>query len=118
MAMVNAKISNRELFSLDSKSDTYTAGFRKHCQLIFKYLFRIYAHLYHSHFVQFVQLGAETHLNSCCRRFVIFGVEFKLISERELTPLAQLVESFKHRTPTGHRAGVASKVRIVRGGGR
>ena len=94
MAMVNAKISNRDLFAFDSKNENYAKDFRKHCQLIFKYLFRIYAHLYHSHFHQFVQLGAESHLNTCFRRFVVFGIQFEMVSKRELTPLAPLVKAF------------------------
>ena len=33
--------------------------------MIFKRLFRVYAHIYHSHFQKIVSLGAEAHLNTC-----------------------------------------------------
>jgi hypothetical protein len=32
---------------------------------IFKRLFRVYAHIYYSHFEKIVDLGEEAHLNTC-----------------------------------------------------
>eukprot|EP00937_MAST-01D_sp_MAST-1D-sp2_P000860 g860.t1 len=63
-------------------------------RLLFKRLFRAYAHIYHHHFHQFVALGAEPHLNTCFKRFVFFLMEFRLIEERELLPMAPLVKLF------------------------
>ncbi len=39
---------------------------------IFKRLFRVYAHIYHSHFKQVCSLGEEAHLNTCFKHFIIF----------------------------------------------
>lgn len=39
---------------------------------IFKRLFRVYAHIYHSHFQKIVNLKEEAHLNTCFKHFVLF----------------------------------------------
>jgi MOB kinase activator 1 len=39
---------------------------------IFKRLFRIYAHIYHSHFQMILALGLEYHLNTCFKHFIFF----------------------------------------------
>eukprot|EP01089_Gocevia_fonbrunei_P020006 TRINITY_DN727_c0_g1_i1.p1 TRINITY_DN727_c0_g1~~TRINITY_DN727_c0_g1_i1.p1 ORF type:complete len:230 (-),score=47.04 TRINITY_DN727_c0_g1_i1:51-740(-) len=60
---------------------------------IFKRLFRVYAHIYHSHFPKIVSLGEEAHLNTSFKHFIYFVKEFNLINKRELQPLAELIES-------------------------
>ncbi|KCV70363.1 maintenance-ploidy protein MOB1 (MPS1 binder 1) [Fonticula alba] len=60
---------------------------------MFKRLFRVYAHIYYSHFPKIVSLGEEAHLNTSFKHFIYFVQEFKLIEERELAPLASLIES-------------------------
>lgn len=59
---------------------------------IFKRLFRVYAHIYHSHFKHVCSLGAEAHLNTCFRHFIAFSQMFDLIEQKELAPLQQLIE--------------------------
>ena len=54
-------------------------------------LFRVYAHLYHSHFKIICALQAEKHLNTIFKHFVYFAVEFSLISSEEMMPLRELV---------------------------
>lgn len=39
---------------------------------IFKRLFRVYAHIYHSHFKHVVHLKEEAHLNTCFKHFIYF----------------------------------------------
>ncbi|KAI9074144.1 hypothetical protein K1719_043915 [Acacia pycnantha] len=51
---------------------------------IFKRLFRVYAHAYHSHFQKIVSLKEEAHLNACFKHFVLFtcglvGLELNII---------------------------------------
>jgi len=60
-------------------------------KVIFKRLFRVYAHMYHSHFQHILALGLEYHLNTCFKHFIYFIDEFKLVDERELAPLAELI---------------------------
>lgn len=45
--------------------DPFPPKFRSRIKVIFKRMFRVYAHIYHSHFRQVVALSAEAHLNSC-----------------------------------------------------
>lgn len=64
---------------------------------IFKRLFRVYAHIYHSHFPKIASLGEEAHLNTSFKHFIFFVQEFKLIEPKELAPLAELIESLTNR---------------------
>lgn len=59
-----------------------------------KRMFRVYAHVYHSHFKQILALGMEMHLNTCFRHFILFVKEFDLVDEKELAPMAELIKAF------------------------
>eukprot|EP01094_Clydonella_sp_ATCC50884_P007883 TRINITY_DN1714_c0_g1_i1.p1 TRINITY_DN1714_c0_g1~~TRINITY_DN1714_c0_g1_i1.p1 ORF type:complete len:225 (+),score=86.94 TRINITY_DN1714_c0_g1_i1:97-771(+) len=59
---------------------------------IFKRLFRVYAHIYYSHFEKVVTLGEEAHLNTCFKHFYYFIVEFNLVDRREMAPLQELID--------------------------
>ncbi|KAJ3305042.1 Maintenance of ploidy protein mob2 [Kappamyces sp. JEL0829] len=62
---------------------------------IFKHLFRVLAHIYHSHFEVIVGLTQESHLNTLFSHFVCFAREFDLIEKRELASMAELIEIFE-----------------------
>jgi len=64
---------------------------RKTYKNIFKRLFRVYAHIYHSHIKTVEELGIQKHLNTSFKRFVHFVDEFSLISIVHMEPLADLV---------------------------
>lgn len=66
---------------------------------ILKRLFRVYAHMYHSHLPSFSALHAESHLHFCFKRFVLFVAEFSLVEPKELNALRKL---------TAHLLGGAS----------
>jgi hypothetical protein len=57
---------------------------------IFKRLFRVYAHMYHSHVESIIALGAEAHLNTCFKHFMYFILEFALVERKELEPLVEI----------------------------
>ena len=59
---------------------------------ILKRLFRVYAHIYHQHFKEVVQLSEEAHLNTSFKHFIFFVQEFNLIEKRELAPLQELID--------------------------
>lgn len=59
---------------------------------IFKRLFRVYAHIYHSHFQMIIKLEEEAHLNTCFKHFMLFTSEFRLIDRSELAPLSDLID--------------------------
>lgn len=65
---------------------------------MFKRLFRVYAHMYLHHFDALKTMGAEPHLNTCFRHFVLFVLEFDLIDARELAPLRDLIDKLVNRS--------------------
>lgn len=71
---------------------TFPREFGMTVRNILKRLFRVYAHIYHSHFRQVVRLELEPHLNTCFRHFVLFVHEHQLIEPRELAPMKELIE--------------------------
>lgn len=71
---------------------------------IFKRLFRVYAHMYHSHFKQVCGLGAEAHLKTCFKHFIFFTTHYRLVDDKELAPLQELIDEFMGR---GAAAAVA-----------
>ena len=75
---------------------TFPPGFRDVIKRIFKRLFRVYAHIYHSHFRSVVSLNVEAHLNTCFKHFIYFTKQFGLIEEKELAPLRELIAQFVH----------------------
>lgn len=52
---------------------TFPNNFKDIVKKIFKRLFRVYAHIYRSHFHQVCQLKAEAHLNTCFKHFILFA---------------------------------------------
>ncbi|WVZ57256.1 hypothetical protein U9M48_007661 [Paspalum notatum var. saurae] len=70
----------------------FPPNFRDVVKTIFKRLFRVYAHIYHSHFQMIVRLKEEAHLNTCFKHFTLFTLEFRLIDRAELAPLNELIE--------------------------
>jgi len=57
-----------------------------------KRLFRVYAHIYHQHFREVVELSEEAHLNTSFKHFIFFVKEFNLIDKKELVPLQELID--------------------------
>ncbi|KAJ9533820.1 hypothetical protein QJQ45_026897 [Haematococcus lacustris] len=74
---------------------------------IYKRLFRVYAHMYHSHFKQICSLDEEAHLNTCFKHFIFFTLHYRLVDEKELAPLQELIDQFtgKARAAAAAAAG-------------
>lgn len=72
---------------------------------IFKRLFRVYAHMYFSHFEFIEKIEAVQHLNTCFKHFMLFVLEFKLIDKRELEPLKKLIAQLVSGEKTPATAG-------------
>lgn len=74
------------------------SGFPPHfmdvTRTIFKRLFRVYAHIYHSHFKQICDLDELAHLNTCFKHFLFFTLHYKLVDEKDLAPLQELIDQF------------------------
>ncbi|KAL5572032.1 hypothetical protein UlMin_021629 [Ulmus minor] len=50
----------------------FPPNFQDVVKTIFKRLFWVYAHIYHTHFQKIVSLKEEAHLNTCFKHFVLF----------------------------------------------
>ena len=66
------QMDDRSLFPKDAGS-TFPANFMDIIKRIFKRLFRVYAHIYHTHFVEVCSLKIEAHLNTCFKHFIFFA---------------------------------------------
>jgi MOB kinase activator 1 len=71
----------------------FPKNFREVVKNIFKRLFRVYAHIYYSHFHKIVSLGEEAHLNTCFKHFYYFITEFTLVDKKEMEPLKELIDN-------------------------
>ncbi|ETO08927.1 mps one binder kinase activator-like 1A, partial [Reticulomyxa filosa] len=71
----------------------FPKNFRSICKTILKRLFRVYGHIYHSHIEKMAQLECEAHLNTCFKHFIYFVKEFKLVDDKELAPLKDIIQA-------------------------
>jgi hypothetical protein len=66
------QMEDSALFPKDAGS-TFPSNFMDIIKRIFKRLFRVYAHIYHTHFVEMCNMKAEAHLNTCFKHFIFFA---------------------------------------------
>ena len=90
-AWIQEQIEDETLFP-SKISEPFPKDFHKIATRIFKRLFRVYAHVYHSHHNVIVSQGQEEHLNSSFIHFVLFVTTFDLIDKKELQPLQPLID--------------------------
>lgn len=69
----------------------FPTHYRRGLRVIYKRLFRIYAHTFHSHFKDLIADEADAHLNHSFKHFIYFVKEFSLVDDSELEPLKDLV---------------------------
>jgi len=100
MSWVETQLNDEHIFPLQLGTP-FPKNFQAIVRVIFKRLFRVYAHIYHSHFQKIVGLGAEAHLNTCFKHFIYFVHEFKLIDPKELQPLKDLIDSLMGKEKGG-----------------
>jgi len=98
MSWVETQLNDEHIFPLQLGTP-FPKNFMQLVKVIFKRLFRVYAHIYHSHFQKVVGLGAEAHLNTCFKHFIYFVHEFSLIDPKELQPLKDLIDSLMGKEP-------------------
>lgn len=96
MTWVESQLNNEEIFP-SVMGVFFPKNFITMIKVIFKRLFRVYAHIYFHHFPHIVILGCQNHLNSCFKHFIYFIDKFNLVDPKELSPLADLIEKFKER---------------------
>lgn len=97
---ITAQMHNPDVFALDHHRDngsldnTATSSFMHVAKTMLKRMFRVYAHIYHSHLDDFILHGAEPLLNAAFKRFIHFVLEFDLIDPKELNALRRLISNF------------------------
>ncbi|KAJ9460369.1 MOB kinase activator-like 1-like protein B [Diplonema papillatum] len=74
-----------------SDSKAYPADFLQVTVKVCKRLFRVYAHIYHDHFLAMRRLEQEAHLNTAFKHFTLFCFQFRLLDATELSPLRGLI---------------------------
>jgi len=75
--------------------DAFGPNFLPTAKKILSRMFRVYAHIYHSHWEKVKSLEAEAHLNTCFKHFYFFTKEFDLVDAKELLPLEGLINQLQ-----------------------
>jgi hypothetical protein len=74
-------------------SSGFPEQFGSTCKLIFRQIFRVYTHLYWSHFIEpFYHLRLEKHLNSCFSHFILSATTLDMLQPDELEPMKYLID--------------------------
>ena len=72
MEWVEKQLDDERIFPIEGGSSAYPPNFKKVVLgPIFKRLFRVYGHIYHSHFDHFEELGMAEHLNMSFKHFIL-----------------------------------------------
>ncbi|CAN6478338.1 unnamed protein product [Victoria cruziana] len=77
MDWIEAQLDNESIFP-QKLGAPFPPNFGDVVKTIFKRLFRVYAHIYHSHFQKIVSLKEEAHLNTCFKHFILFTCRYLL----------------------------------------
>jgi len=102
MEWIEQLLDNERVFPV-ATGEPFPADFIDTVRKIFRRLFRVYAHIYHSHFNQVCELGEEAHLNTLFKHFIFFSHYFKLIIPQEIAPLQELVDKFLSQFNMRHK---------------
>lgn len=86
---------NSELVFPTKPNNPFPSNFVKIIKIIAKRFFRVFAHIYHSHFHHLIGLELDRHFNTSFKHFIFFTDKFALIDIRELAPLAELIRQLK-----------------------
>ncbi|KAJ3277906.1 Maintenance of ploidy protein mob2, partial [Borealophlyctis nickersoniae] len=90
MTWVQNILNDESVFPTKGGAD-FPPTFLNAIRLIFKQLFRVFAHMYHAHVEEILHMSAERHLNTLFAHFVCFAKEFELVEKKELAPLAEFI---------------------------
>ncbi|KAJ1980335.1 Maintenance of ploidy protein mob2 [Dimargaris cristalligena] len=62
---------------------------------IAKQMFRVFAHIFYSHYDKLLHLTAERHFNSLFAHFMSFCKEFDLLDKKDVAPMGELVQTLE-----------------------
>jgi len=105
MSWVETQLNDEAIFPLQLGTP-FPKSFVPQVKVIFKRLFRVYGHMYHSHFQEVKSVGVEAHLNTCFKHFIFFVNEFSLIEDKYLEPLDDLIKAMLSAAVTPQDEGV------------
>ncbi|KAL2271145.1 hypothetical protein VTJ83DRAFT_516 [Remersonia thermophila] len=74
------------------KRSGFPQNFMETCQTIFRQMFRVYAHLYWSHFDDMFCLNLEKSMNSCFSHFILTATTLNLLKKSDLEPMQPLID--------------------------
>ncbi|KAK4185966.1 putative maintenance of ploidy protein mob2 [Podospora australis] len=74
------------------KRSGFPQNFMETCQTIFRQMFRVYAHLYWSHFDDLFCLNLEKSMNSCFSHFILTATTLNLLKKADLEPMQPLID--------------------------
>jgi len=90
---IDKQLNDRNIFPID-ENENFPKNFVKVVSVIIKKMFRMYAHIYYSHFSDLKSSGLEANLNTFFKHLVFFISEYKLVKPKDLMPLRSLLERF------------------------
>ena len=96
MTWIQAQLDDEAIFP-SKLGVPFPKNFLSLAKAILRRMFRVYAHIYHSHFQRVVELGEEPHLNTSFKHFIYFVQEFNLVHDRELAPMKELIDRLTER---------------------
>jgi MOB kinase activator 1 len=91
MSWVESQLNDENIFPLQ-QGHSFPKNFKSIVMVILKRLFRVYAHIYHSHMDKVKSLGGNVHLNTSFKHFIHFVNEFSLIDPKELEPMQLVID--------------------------
>eukprot|EP01100_Stratorugosa_tubuloviscum_P000985 TRINITY_DN121_c0_g5_i1.p1 TRINITY_DN121_c0_g5~~TRINITY_DN121_c0_g5_i1.p1 ORF type:complete len:229 (+),score=98.68 TRINITY_DN121_c0_g5_i1:230-916(+) len=86
---INAQLDNEAIFPTEGE---FPPDFTDHVRKILQRLFRVYAHIYYSHWEKIKEVSAETHVNVCFKHFYFFVKEFALVEDAQMEPLQHVID--------------------------
>lgn len=87
---IDEQVSDESIFPQD-EGGKFPKNFHDLVKNIFKRMFRMYGHIYYSHFANIREGGAEAHLNSCFKHFMFFVLEFDLINPKQMAIMRKII---------------------------
>ncbi|KAH8885068.1 Mob1/phocein [Thozetella sp. PMI_491] len=74
------------------KRSGFPENFNETCQTIFRQMFRVYAHLYWSHYDDLFSLNLEKAMNSCFSHFILTATTLNLLRRSDMEPMQPLID--------------------------
>jgi MOB kinase activator 1 len=90
MNWVESQLDDESVFPLHHGCK-FPSDFHQRVKLIYKRLFRVYAHFYHHHYKQLEKASGIVFLNISFKRFIFFATHFDLIGKPDTDALDTLI---------------------------